>query len=79
MPLQRPLTMFGRYFARSSSVAWASIAVHAPWVSPGSRLRDMLAEVNISSMKKLRVSGRPCPPYSGLAETPSQPASRTAR
>ena len=75
VPVHSPVTIFGRYSSRCSSLPWCSSMSIAPWVNSGHSEKAMLAAV-ISSCRAMPTShGKPPPLYSGGNGTAGHPAS----
>ncbi len=73
MPVQSPLTSFGRYVFCSAPEPRSSIASIAPRVSIGHSANDTLAPFHISSTSAETSRGKPWPPCSGSQESAFQP------
>src|SRR5260370_12387311 len=77
VPVHCPATILGTNIFFCSGLPCTISAAVAPMVRPPYIENAILAEIWNSFTAWLSVTGRPCPPYSAGAESPSQPPSAT--
>src|SRR5258708_28476226 len=77
VPVHSPATIFRTNIAFCSGLPCTIRAAVAPMVRPLYIENAMLAEIWNSATVWDSATGRPCPPYSAGADSPSQPPSAT--
>src|SRR5258708_13888029 len=77
VPVHWPATIFGTNMLFCSGLPCTISAAVAPMVRPAYIENAIFAEHWNSLTAWLSVTGRPCPPYSVGADSPSQPPSAT--